>query len=167
MKWSRCSCWLVVKLYPNTPCILGIYHADHDHPIGGGNAHFTHLSEDTREHIAEMLHMGFSHEKIVSYCTFFFFDLEADTYLELSEVQGNIYEGPKSTEIGSVVRHDKFITSRDIWWIEVGKLLFFKWDAFLKITSERHQGWDHQTAPEWQSINSGMGREIVKCWISP
>jgi len=61
-----------------------------------------------------MLHMGFSHENIVSYCTFVFFELEADTYLELSEVQGKIYEGPKSTEIGSVVRCEKFVTHRDI-----------------------------------------------------
>ena len=40
-KWAGYDCQLIVKLYLNTPDVLGKYHEDHSHPIGGANAWFT------------------------------------------------------------------------------------------------------------------------------
>jgi len=60
-----CECHLTVKAYPNTPNVLGQYHAAHSHPTGDGNARFTRLPEETRVQIAEMLHMGITHDRIV------------------------------------------------------------------------------------------------------
>src|SRR5882762_4549417 len=45
VKWSGCTCCLIVKIYPHTPCVLGKYNSEHSHPIGHENAHYTQLSK--------------------------------------------------------------------------------------------------------------------------
>jgi len=65
-KRCRCTCHLTVKCYPNTPIVLGVYKSAHSHPIGNQNARFMRLSIETRSHIAEMLRLGVSADRIVS-----------------------------------------------------------------------------------------------------
>lgn len=67
MKQTGCMCFLIVKLYPGTSCVLGKYTSNHNHLIGGVNAWFMCLSDVTKDQILEMLHMGISHDKIVSH----------------------------------------------------------------------------------------------------
>ena len=74
-KWDRkipgkrcgCASRLTIKCYPNTECVLGLYEHDHSHPTGQDNARFTRLPEETRLQMAEMLRMGITHKRIVSY----------------------------------------------------------------------------------------------------
>ena len=65
-KRTGCMCCLIVKLCPGTCYVLGKYTLNHSHLIGGANAQFTHLSDVTKDQIFKMLHMGISHDKIVS-----------------------------------------------------------------------------------------------------
>ena len=67
MKQTGCMCCLIVKLYPGTSHVLGKYTSNHNHPIGGVNVRFMCLSDLTKDQILEMLHMGISHDKIVSH----------------------------------------------------------------------------------------------------
>ena len=65
---KRCGCMsrLTIKCYPNTAHVLGLYEDNHSHLIGRDNARFTHLPEETRFRMAEMLRMGITHKRIVS-----------------------------------------------------------------------------------------------------
>lgn len=67
-KQCGCTSHLIVKCYPNTEQVLGLYEDEHSHPIGQDNARFTCLPEETHLQMAEMLRMGISHKQIVSFC---------------------------------------------------------------------------------------------------
>ena len=61
-----CPCSLVVKTYPDTPCVLGNYNDVHTHPLGQTNLKFMRLPTSVRAQIAELLHMGVEAQHIVS-----------------------------------------------------------------------------------------------------
>ena len=65
-KWSGCVGCLMVKSYPNTEHMLGMYEKDHSHVLGEMKAHFMCLPMETRVQIAEALHTGITHKWIVS-----------------------------------------------------------------------------------------------------
>lgn len=66
-KRCGCSCRLVVKSYPNTERVLGHYEETHTHPIGRENARYVRLPAETRLRVAEMLRLGITHKRIVSF----------------------------------------------------------------------------------------------------
>ena len=57
-KWTGCKDCLMVKSYPNTEHILGMYEQDHLPVLGEMNPCFMHLPTETRVQIAEALHTG-------------------------------------------------------------------------------------------------------------
>jgi hypothetical protein len=63
-KRCGCTCCLVVKSYPNTEHVLGLYEDKHSHMTGQDNAQFTCLPLETRLRIAEMLCLGITHKQI-------------------------------------------------------------------------------------------------------
>lgn len=65
-KRTDCACSLTVKTYPGTDAVLGIYHSEHNHPLGNQNLRFTRISNDTREWIAGMVRMRVQSDHIVS-----------------------------------------------------------------------------------------------------
>jgi hypothetical protein len=54
-KLTGCQCSLVVKWYPNTTKLLGMYHNEHNHPLNVNNLPFTQIPKETREFIAGRL----------------------------------------------------------------------------------------------------------------
>lgn len=66
-KRSGCTSRLTIKSYPNTARVLGRYEETHSHATGQVNARFTRLSMETRIKIAEMLRIGITHKRIVSF----------------------------------------------------------------------------------------------------
>ncbi|KAJ7358501.1 hypothetical protein DFH08DRAFT_653556, partial [Mycena albidolilacea] len=47
-KRTDCQCSLVVKQYPNTTKLLGMYKDDHNHPLNVSNLPFTRIPKETR-----------------------------------------------------------------------------------------------------------------------
>jgi len=64
-KKTGCRFRLVIKLYPNTPIILGHIERDHDHEMGLANLIYTHISRGTRERIKSMLRQKIDLREIV------------------------------------------------------------------------------------------------------
>ena len=65
-KKTGCGCQLTIKLYPDTPTILGRYEADHDHEVGFANLAYTRMSPAAREKIYDMLNQRIDYKEIVS-----------------------------------------------------------------------------------------------------
>jgi len=110
---KRCGCTsrLIVKCYPNTEQVLGLYEATHSHPIGQDNARFMRLPEETRVRIAEMLRMGVTHEHIVrngsntqisTYLTFHSCSLYKEISIEMIILQARLPPaGMTSSHLGT------------------------------------------------------------------
>jgi hypothetical protein len=66
-KLTGCQCSLVVKQYPNTTKLLGMYYDQHNHPLNATNLPFTRIPKETREFIAGRLRDRMSADAVV--CT--------------------------------------------------------------------------------------------------
>jgi len=66
-KKTRCHFRLIIKLYPNTPIILGHIERDHNHEMGLANLIYTCISCGTQERIKSMLWQKIDPREIV--CT--------------------------------------------------------------------------------------------------
>src|SRR6266850_8407930 len=64
-KKTGCRFRLIIKLYPNTPIILGHIKRDHDHEMGLANLIYTHISYGTQERIKSMLWQKINPREIV------------------------------------------------------------------------------------------------------
>ena len=65
-KKTGCRCQLTIKLYSDTPTVLGRYdNADHDHEIGLANIANTRMTHAARMKINEMLTQQIDHKEIV------------------------------------------------------------------------------------------------------
>ena len=64
-KKTGCRCQLTIKLYSDTPTVLGRYDADHDHEIGLANIAHTRMTHAARMRINEMLTQQIDHKEIV------------------------------------------------------------------------------------------------------
>lgn len=65
-KKTGCRCQLTIKLYPDTPTVLGRYDANHDHEVGLANLAYTRMSHAARKIIYEMLAQKIDYKEIVS-----------------------------------------------------------------------------------------------------
>jgi len=65
-KIIKCPASLTVKTYMNIETVLGIYDAEHNHPVGDENLRYLRISGDTREWIAGMVRLGVKSTEIVS-----------------------------------------------------------------------------------------------------
>lgn len=61
-----CPCRLTVKTYPDTTAVLGLYVAEHSHPIGDANVKYTRIPPHTRNEIEELLRKGMRPDLVVS-----------------------------------------------------------------------------------------------------
>ena len=121
MKRCGCTCHLIVKCYPNMECVLGLYKDNHTHVIGQQNAQYICLPSETHLWVAEMLHLSITHKHIVNYMLGDTLMTVINIPVQLSDIQGDLYNDCLVTGTGNSVKQDNFITSRDILKIEVSK----------------------------------------------
>ena len=71
-KKTGCRCQITIKIYSNTPTVLGQYDADHDHDIGSDNIAYTQMSLTARDQINMMLTQQIDNKEIVCKTILFF-----------------------------------------------------------------------------------------------
>jgi hypothetical protein len=64
-KKTGCSCQITIKLYFQTPTVLGRYDADHDHDVGLANIAHTRMSSAAQNEIHKMLTQQIDQKEIV------------------------------------------------------------------------------------------------------
>jgi hypothetical protein len=60
-----CPCHLTVKTYPDTTLVLGLYVAEHSHPIGDDNVVYTRIPPHARAEIERLLREGMRPDLVV------------------------------------------------------------------------------------------------------
>jgi hypothetical protein len=60
-----CGCRLTVKTYPDTSNVLGLYIAEHSHPVGNANVIYTRIPVEIRAEIERLLRDGMRPEIVV------------------------------------------------------------------------------------------------------
>ena len=73
-KKTGCRCKLTIKIYHDTPIVLGRYDADHDHDIGVNNVAHTRMSLAARNEICKMLTQQIDNKEIVCKAILIFFN---------------------------------------------------------------------------------------------
>jgi hypothetical protein len=71
-KKTGCRCQITIKIYSNTPTVLGRYDADHDHDIGFDNIAYTRMSLVAQDQINIMLTQQIDNKEIVCKTILFF-----------------------------------------------------------------------------------------------
>jgi hypothetical protein len=71
-KKTGCRCQITIKIYSNTPTVLGRYDADHDHDVGSDNIAYTRMSLAARDQINMMLTQQIDNKEIVCKAILFF-----------------------------------------------------------------------------------------------
>ncbi|KAJ7693285.1 hypothetical protein B0H14DRAFT_3531191 [Mycena olivaceomarginata] len=105
-KRTGCACALIVKQYPGTRQLLGLYKDDHNHPLKKDNIAFTHIPRATREYIATKLRDSVQPNKILK-------DLHQGAYLHDAYKDVATFNHNEELYTHTAV-HTDFIQLRDV-----------------------------------------------------